>query len=329
MDRKRYVFVRTIQMVFLLWLVLSLLFVFFRLLPGDFTGMMIYRGATEATVEAFREKWGLNDPLYVQYWKYMSRFVQGDVGTSVVTQTPVIKYVRMKLFNSFILIAPGITFGYVLGSIFGAIFGRNRGSKLEEWGLLPVIFAGSFPAFFIALVLVIVFAGVLNWFPTSGMVSYGQTFGEGTPWWKLYTSKSFMIHYILPFSAIVLRYLYSPTLIMRTSVVEVLGQDFTFYHRITGISEFDQLKHLIRHSMLPVITLYPVSMTRAIGGLVLIEKVFNWPGIGSALVSAVLARDYPVVQFIFFLVAAFVILANFGIDILYGIIDPRVSIDEE
>jgi len=115
---------------------------------------------------------------------------------------------------------------------------------------------------------------------------------------------------------------------MRTSVVEILGQDFAYFQRATGLPKINRMKHLAKHASLPVITLYPVSMTRAIGGLVLLETVFNWPGIGLALIEAVLDRDIPVVQFVFFLVAAFVVFGNFVVDIVYGYIDPRISIDE-
>lgn len=324
--QQRYIIKRTIQMVILLWAVLTGLFLLFRLLPGDFTSMMMYRGASEEAIAAFEAKWGLNDPLHVQYWSYLTNFLQGDVGTSLSSQQPVWDYVKLKLFNSIILIAPAITVAYILGGIIGTVFGTNRGSKREELGLIPVIFLGSFPSFFLAIVVVIIFAGVLNWFPTSGMYSFSET-GTFSTWAEVYTTKSFAMHYFLPFFTIVARYLYSPVLIMRTSIVEVLGQDFTFYHRITGISKFDRTRHLVRHASLPVVTLYPVSMTRAIGGLVLIEKVFNWPGIGNALVDSVLARDFPVVQFVFFLVAAFVIVSNFLVDITYGIIDPRVSVE--
>lgn len=328
MSRKRYIAMRIVQMVVLLWAVITILFIGFRSMPGSFEAQMIFSGASQETIEAFRAKWGLNQPLHVQYWRYITNFVQGDVGNSVANGIPVLQYVRLKIFHSFILVAPGVTTAYLLGVPLGALFGRMRGSTFENWGQVPVIFMGSFPSFFTAIGLIIIFAGTLNWFPTSGMLSYGGGFDPNAPWWKVYTSEDFAMHYILPFTAVVIRYLYIPTLIMRTSVVEVLGQDFTFYHRITGISRFDQTKHLTRHSILPVVTLYPISMTRAIGGLVLIEKVFNWPGIGTALVDAVLSSDYPVVQFIFFLVAAFVIIANFLIDILYGVIDPRVSVEE-
>jgi peptide/nickel transport system permease protein len=114
---------------------------------------------------------------------------------------------------------------------------------------------------------------------------------------------------------------------MRTSVVETLGQDFSFYHRMTGMPKFQRMANIAKHSSLPVITVYPATMTRAIGGLVLIETVFNWPGIGFALVQAVLARDFPVVQFVFIVIAAFVISANFLVDVLYARIDPRVGVE--
>jgi peptide/nickel transport system permease protein len=135
------------------------------------------------------------------------------------------------------------------------------------------------------------------------------------------------MHAALPFTAIVLRYLYLPSLITRTSVVEVSDQAFHFYHRITGKPRLTRMKHLAKHASLPVITIFPISMARAIGGLVLIEIVFNWNGMGFLLVQSVFGRDYPVIQFVFFLIAAFVIISNFLVDIAYGIVDPRVSVE--
>jgi peptide/nickel transport system permease protein len=173
----------------------------------------------------------------------------------------------------------------------------------------------------------IVFSVWLGIFPTSGMLSPG--FGnEISTWWGQYFTGNFALHYVLPVSAVVLRYLFNPALIMRTSVVQVMGEDFTEYHRLTGLPKIKRLRHIAKHSFLPVLTLYPVSMTRALGGLVLIETVFNWPGIGFTLVEAVLARDFPVVQFCFFVVAVWVVLANYVVDIIYGLVDPRISVAE-
>ena len=330
MSRARFFVVRSIQTVFLLWVAFTGLFFFFRFMPGDFTNLMLAEGANPDAVAEFEERWGLNDPLYVQYWRYFMNILSGDAGMSIQFRRPVWDMVNTRIFNSFILIAPGITFAYLLGSIYGSIVGTKRGSKLEEYGILPLIFVGSVPAFVTSIILVIIFSSWLNLFPTSGMISPGrQAEFAQLEWYQRYLSLEFIWHFILPFTAVMFRYLYLPTMIMRTSIVEVMGQGFAFFHRITGISKRRQLAHLARHASLPVITVYPISMTRALGGLVLIEVVFNWPGIGNTLVNAVMVRDLPIIQFVFFLVAAYIILANFVVDIVYGIIDPRVSVGAE
>ncbi|PSP90787.1 peptide ABC transporter permease [Halobacteriales archaeon QS_4_66_20] len=329
MTRLRYFASRTVQTVVMLWAILTFLFFFFRLMPGDFADIMLFQGASEEAVEQFQEKWGLTDPVYVQYANYMANFATGDVGVSLRTRQPVWDTVKMPLFNSFILIAPAITVGYLIGGVMGTIFGTNRNTRLERFGIIGTVFIGTVPIFFLGMVLIVVFSGWLGWLPSSGMLSpiAVDRFSEDA-WWRMYVSKDFALHYMLPFLTIAIRYANFPTLIMRTSVVEVLNQDFVYYQRITGIPSIRRKLHIARHASLPVITLYPISMTRAVGGLVLLEVVFNWPGIGRELVEAVLQRDFPTVQFIFFLVAAMVIIGNFLIDIIYGIVDPRVAVDE-
>lgn len=326
MSQKKYIASRIIQTIFLIWFVLTFLFFFFRLLPGSFIDLLIFRGATPEAIQHIKAKWGLNEPLYIQYGKYLWNFIHFDAGTSLKFREPVWEVVKMRMFNSFILIAPAITLSYIVGSLVGLFLGLNRGSKFEKRALVPIILSGSFPSFFTAILLIVVFAGWLNLFPTSGMFTPGTV--QSDIWWKSYLTWDFAAHYFLPFLAVFLRYLALPALISRTSVVEVLGQGFIGFHRVTGLSKFNQLKHIGKHASLPVITLYPVSMTRALGGLVLIETVFNWPGIGFTLVQSVLSRDFPVVQFVFFVIAAFVIISNFLIDIVYGIIDPRISIED-
>ncbi|WP_254280443.1 ABC transporter permease [Haloarcula marina] len=327
MSRLRYIVNRFAVTVALLFLILSFLFLFFRALPGSYTNILVAQGASPESVAALEQRWGLNEPIYIQYIRYIVNFVQLDIGTSFQNSQPVWEFVRPKLFNTFILVAPGITFAYVVGSIYGTYLGTTDNEVVEDLGPVPLIFFGSFPEFFIAIFLIFIFAGIFDIFPTSGILtpSVRSAFVDA-PWWRPYLTLDFAAHYVLPFTAVVMRYLFFPTLIMRTNVAEVLDQDFTHYMRISGLSERTRFRHMLKHASLPVITLYPVSMTRAIGGLVLIESVFNWPGIGAALVAAVLARDFPVVQFVFFLVAAFVVISNFLVDIVYGWVDPRVSV---
>jgi len=330
MNRIYYVLKRIVQSIFLLWLTLSVLWIGFRMLPGTYTDLLLLGGSSPETVAAIEAQWGLNDPMYVQYIRFLTNYLTLDAGTSFQFRRPVADLVLPRVFNSFILVAPAITLSYILGGVIGAVLGNARGSKLERRGLVPIILFGSVPSFFLAIVAIIIFSGHLDLVPSSGMLSFETTrkFADAA-WWRPYFTQDFLKRYVLPFSVILIRYLYLPVMLMRTSIVEVKDQGSFFYHRITGLPYTKRLRHLIKHASLPIITMYPVSMTRALGGLVLVEFVFNWPGIGFTLVKSIFARDYPVVTFIFFLIALFIILANFTIDLLYGYIDPRVSISEQ
>lgn len=328
MSRLKYIGWRTAQSIFLILFVLTFLFFFFRLMPGSFVDRMLFQGASAETVAAFEERWGLNDPLYVQYLTYMGNFLSGDFGTSIQFHAPVWDVVNDKILNSFILVAPAVTLAYVLGSGLGLKMGTSRGSKLEKYGNLTLLTFGTIPGFYLGILLIVVFAGWLGLFPTSGMTTpETATRFADAPFWRRYLTVDFVKHFTLPFLTIFLLQLYYPSLIMRTSVVETRGQDFMEYHRLKGISDRKLLRYIGKHSMLPVITMYPISLSRALSGLVLVEVVFNWPGIGFALFQGVLARDFPLVQFVFFIVAVFIIFGNFIVDIAYGIIDPRVSVE--
>lgn len=326
---KRYFLIRTAQTIFMFWVVVTILFFLFRLAPGDFTDLMMFSGADQETIEAFEKEWGLDQPLYVQYFQYISNLIQGDAGVSLQYRRPVWDVVATSMFNSFILVAPAVTTAYILGSIYGLVAGMNRGAWFERHGIVVILFLGAFPAFFIAIMLMIIFAGWLDIFPTSGIISTDtrRAYSEA-PWWRIYFTFDFIWHYALPFTAIVQAYLFLPSLIMRTSTVEVRGQGFSYYQRIAGIPKRERLQTIAKHASLPVITLYATSLAQAVGGLVLVEIVFNWPGIGYTLVQGVFARDFPLIMFVFFVIAVFIILANYVVDILYGVIDPRVTVGE-
>jgi peptide/nickel transport system permease protein len=299
-------------------------------MPGDITAHYLRAGADQETVELFRQRWGLDEPLYVQYVNYFENLlIHQDLGNSLNFGVPVLDYVLPRLLNTFILVAPAITTGYVVGSIWGTVIASTKRNWLENYGLVFAIMLGTIPIFFLGMMAIIVFSLRLNIFPTGGMVSSAtrQTF-TGHAWWRIYFTGDFIWHYLLPFSVVALRYSYLPTLLMNTSVREVKSEGFNYYHRITGLPGWRRKFHLAKHASLPVITFYPLSMARAIGGLVLIEYIFNWPGVGVALVQAVFNRDLPVLEFVFFAVAAFIILGNFVVDIVYGWIDPRVSVED-
>lgn len=333
MSKARYVAKRTLTSAALIVVVTSALFFAFRAMPGSYASIFAQSGAGPETIARMKAKWGLDDPLYVQYLRYMGNMLTADVGTSFRFGVDVWDLTKWRLLNSFILVGPAITAAYLFGGAFGGVLGNRRGTRVEKWGVTGSILIGAAPAFLTGIVLIIVGVDIFGLFPTGGAVStdtlrrLSESGGDVTPL-DYYQTGDFWWHYVLPFSTILIKYLYFPTLIMRTNVVEMSDQGFMFYHRLTGISSFNELRKLVKHSSLPVITLYPVSMTRAIGGMVLVEVVFNWPGIGSLLIQSVLSRDFPVIQFVFFLVAVWVILGNFAVDIVYGIVDPRVRVGE-
>jgi peptide/nickel transport system permease protein len=229
------------------------------------------------------------------------------------------------MINTIVLAVPAITMAYIIGAILGSIAGDQRGSPLERVVVTVVTFAGSIPSFFTGIVAIIIFGVWLNLFPTGGMLEPGST-ASGL---SRFVSVDFLRHYILPFSATVFYVTMGPTLIMRTSYTEVTGQDFAYFQKVSGLPYYNRVKHLSRHAILPLVTLYPISLVNSISALVLVEMVFNWPGLGFALVQAINARNFPIVQFVFFTIAALVIIANFLVDLFYGVVDPRISIGDD
>lgn len=330
MSRLRYFVRRTLVTAVLIFLVASALFVFFRLMPGDYTSLLVQQGMTPDQVARLEAKWGLNAPLHQQYISYVRNLLTADAGQSFRHGSPVWGLVRPRIINSFILVAPAITATYIIGSLLGAVIGRYRGGPLEKSSIIAVSVFHSIPDFFLGILLIAAFSQTLDIFPTSGMLSTRTSILlQSEPFYEKFLLKEFWMHYALPFATITLYFMQYPALIMRNSVVEIRNQEFLHYHRLKGLPRLTLLRKLLRHASLPVVTLYPISLASSISGLVLIEVVFNWPGIGRLLVDSVLARDFPVIQFVFLVAAVWVILGNFLVDLLYGVIDPRVSVEGE
>lgn len=319
---------RTVISVFLIFGIASFLFIAFRLMPGDYAVMMAEGGADEQQLEAIRDEWGLNDPLYMQYFDYMANMFTGDVGTSRATREPVVSYVLPRLGNSVILVLPGLLCAFLIGSLYGAWLGNNQESALEGYGIIPPTFLGTMPDFFMGILIIYVLSSTFGLIPAQGMAN-PETYNQITNHWELYFTRDFWYHAIGPLLTIILTFLYYPALVMRGSVVEVTGKEFYNYQQLVGLKPSMRFRSMMRHASLPVITILPPVTATSISGLVLIEYVFNWPGIGRLLFDSVLARDVPVIQFVFLLVAIWIVIGNFIIDIAYTVIDPRIGYDAE
>lgn len=325
MSYRRYLFIKTVSTGVTILLVMVGLFFLFRLLPGDFTARLALAGATPEQIEAARERAGLGKPLYIQFITFVENMLTGNAGTSYSYNIPVVELTITRLFYSAVLIGPAVITAFIIGTFSGADFGMSSEGFKDKFGSIFVMVAGAIPQFFLAILLIEIFAIWLDLFPTSGVVATSNLQIMNDPFELIQTSE-FWWHYSLPFLTVVLHFIYIPTLLMRTSVVEVMNEDFIYYHKIKKLKNRTQLRRIIRHSIIPVITVFPISMSRALSGMVLVEIVFNWPGIGKLLIESVFSNDLPVLQFAFILVAAWVILANYFIDILYPLIDPRISL---
>jgi ABC-type dipeptide/oligopeptide/nickel transport system permease component len=274
-------------------------------LTGDPTPLVVPAEATEADRTFFREQYGLDKPLPIQYSIFLRNVVKGDFGISFRYQEPAINLVvgaigpTLKLTGLSMLIA--ILIGLPLG-ILGAVFQQGWGARLIN---LYASFGQAIPSFWLGLMLILVFAINLGWLPSSG---YGST-----------------ANYVLP--AVTLAFYTSASILRLTTanMQEALKSDFVHMERVLGLSEINiLLKHALRNASLPIVTYLGLQFGLLLGGAIVTERVFAWPGIGQTIVEAILSRDYPVIQATVLITAVMIMLINFAVDMLYLVLDPRV-----
>lgn len=319
----RYIIRRVLQNVFLLWVLISLMFILFRILPGDPVSVILSPELSADSREAIRAAWGLNTSLFNQYVTYISNLVQGQFGISFHYQKPVWDVLADKVINTLVLMVPSTAVAVILGILGGMYFGWFRGSWIERLGVLAPPIIRGIPVFWLGILLLMAFSYGLNWFPNGGMRSTGVFI---TNRWQLFFSWDFVWHLTLPFLCMVITSLPEPMMIMRSSLLETKGEDYLELIEAKGVSEWVVLKHATRGSLLPVMTWVFHMFGYAMASTVVIEIVFAWPGLGREIVTAVNAYDYPLIQAAFFLISAIIITLNLLMDILYGVLDPRVTI---
>ncbi|WP_248905420.1 ABC transporter permease [Halocatena marina] len=308
--------------VLLTLVAVSVIFFTLRLLPGSpFTQLVASGNLTEQQVREIMQLYGLNRPLSEQYLAYLRNLLTFQFGYSIRQSRPVWEILGPKLLNTLVLLIPALVCTAILSTLLGMVAGWNRGSWLETGSIVTTTFFRSTPVFISALGFIIVFAYTFNLVPAFGMRDITVTpNGVGA-----YFSIDFLHHYILPFTVAMLYYSGDFLLLARNGIVERKGSAFLKLHRAKGLSETEQLWRAGRNSLLPVLTYFALRLGMVFQGLILLEVVFGWPGIGRQLVTSIAQQDYPVVQAAVFLMALAVIIMNLVADVLSAYFDPTVS----
>jgi len=285
-----------------------LLFFMLRMLPGDPAQVLAGQMATPEEIENIRHQLGLDRPIYEQYAVFLSRLVRLDLGRSARTQNPVIDEVWARLPNTLTLSVVAIALACLFGIPAGIISAVRPYSWVDYLVTLSALFGISMPAFWLGLMLVVVFSVVLKWLPAGGTGS-----------WQ---------HVILPsitLAALMIAFIARMT---RSTLLETLSQDFTTTARSKGLPEKVVIvKHALRNALIPIITVVGLQFGFLLGGAVLTETVFAWPGLGRLIVDSILARDYPMIQGAILIFGLLYVFVNLIIDLIYAFVDPRIRYD--
>ncbi len=311
-----YLVRRAIQSFFLLWLVSALFFTFQRLTPGGPQAYLVDPRLSEGDKERLAEDWGLHEPIHLQYFKWVSHVVRGDLGRSFQDRRPVTEKILERLPNTLYLSAASLFLG-LLGIPLGVWAAVNRNRFPDHLVRLTTVVVNAVPDWWLGLMLLILTASYLKIFPLSGMYTIGQDSLPDRLW-----------HLILPAVVGATNGLIAYARIIRSEMLETLGQDYVRTARSKGLRERTVLyRHALRNSLIPVATGIGPTITGLVGGSVVYERVFSWPGIGRLMYDAAIQRDYPVAMGLFFVFTILVILGLLISDVAYVVADPRVRLE--
>jgi len=303
-------------------MIITLVFMLFRATPGDPTIYIIDNTFPPEVREEILKRFGLDKPLWQQYWIYMGNLLKGDLGRSFATHKPVLQELSEILPNTIILAFTSFFFAYVLGALFGAFLASKRGKWQDTTGISLALFFRSAPTFWMGMIMLMFFSYKLGWFPSGRLREIGYVSGSG---FGKYFNLDFLHHLFLPSLVAGLHLAALPIMLTRNTLLEVLREDYIELARAKGVPERVILfKHGLRNAILPIVTAAAVYIGLAIAGMVEIEMVFSWPGIGRAIVLAVRSHNYPVAQGAFLFLAIMVSTMSFIADIAYAYLDPRI-----
>ena len=313
---RAYVLGRLVSAVPVLFGVSVVIFLLMKLIPGDAAQVLAGPSATREEVELIREDLGLNEPLYVQYGKWLARAVRGDLGRSIELKAPVTIMVLERFKNTAILAGASMLLAVVIGVSAGVISATRPLSLFDRLAMVGALFGNSMPTFWLGLVLILVFSLGLGFFPSNGMYDIRAASN---------TLPDLLHHLVLP--SITLAGVSAAILarVTRSSMLEVINREYVTTARAKGLNDRRVIwGHALKNAMLPVVTVMGVQLGYLLGGSILVETVFSWPGLGLQLFRAISSRDLPLVQGGVMLVSAIFVFLNLAIDVLYAFLDPRV-----
>ncbi|WP_096190408.1 ABC transporter permease subunit [Evansella halocellulosilytica] len=301
----RYVGKKILELIPTLLIVSMLIFFFIHLIPGDPARLVVGPDANLDEVNKIREEMGLNDPIALQYVSYMNGIFQGDLGSSLKTGLPVTEMFENRFKNSVLLTLFSIIWAFIFGIIIGTVSAVFKNKWPDSLGMLTAVSGISIPGFWLGLILIQLFSVQLGWLPTGGADS-----------WK---------HFILPSIALGAGIMAMIARFTRSSLLETLGADFIRTGRAKGLRELIIIpKHALRNSMISVVTITGLQFGFLLGGSVVVETVFSFPGMGRLLIDSIAFRDYPVIQALLLLFSVQFILVNLLVDILYSVLNPKI-----
>ncbi len=311
----RHLIRRVALLILTLFLISVATFVITHILPGDVATMIMGTQSNPEALAGLRNSLGLNDPLVVQYWRWMSGMLQGDWGVSLRYKEPIAPLIGQKITASALIVVMSLTIAILCAIPLGVWCAINRDRWQDAAGSGVALAGISLPDFFWGIVLILLFAKWLGWLPSSGYASPVEDLGLAVQ------------HALLPAIALGLSLMAHLTRMTRSTMLEVLGQDFIRVCRAKGLREGSVIiRHALRNSIAPVMTVAGLQLGYLFGSIIVIETLFNFTGMGWLTYQALVNRDIPLIQSSVFVIAAVVMLTNLVVDILYTFLDPRVEL---
>ena len=321
--RLRYIMRRVVQAIPILLAIVVINFLLLQLAPGDAVDVLAGEAgsATPEYMAELRERFGLDQPVPIQLANYVGNVLTGDLGYSFRHDMPVSELIWTRLGPTLLLMVTTITIAVGVGILLGLLAATGLNTWRDSVISVLALVSYATPLFWVGLMLIVVFSINLGWFPTSGMETIAAF---NTGWDRVWDIAH---HLVLPSVTLSLFYLALYTRLMRASMLEQAGMDYVTTARAKGVTERSiTFRHVLRNALLPVVTMAGVQVSSLIGGSVIVETVFGWPGLGQLAFESLFARDLNLLLGIFLLSAVLVLIVNLIVDIIYTILDPRIEL---